>query len=406
MIYYAYEFQRQLAQPVRVWANAIEQASSSPYNPFAETWFGKSITAGAEIVTRLTRDYGKPAFGLPTTEIAGEAVAVNEEILVRKPFCQLLRFRRDTTRRDPKVLLVAPMSGHYATLLRGTVEALLPDHDVHITDWIDAREVPLTLGNFDLDDYIDYVIEFCRYLGPDVHVIAVCQPSVPVVAAASLMAQAKDPRQPRSLTLMGGPIDTRISPTVPNDLAMRNSMMWFRQNVISTVPFNYPGAMRRVYPGFVQLVSFITMNLDRHVNAHVRQFEHLIKGDDDSADSHRRFYDEYLAVMDLSAEYYLQTIQVVFKEHLLPRGEWVSRGRKIDPSAIETALMTVEGELDDISGLGQTKAAHALTPHIPGARHVHWEQPRVGHYGIFNGRKWREQIMPRVRDFIRANDVV
>ena len=404
MLYYAYEFQRQLAQPVRLWANAVEQASSSPYNPFAETWFGKSMAAGAEIVARLTRDYGKPAFGLATTEVDGATVAVNEEILLRKPFCQLLRFRRDTARRAPKVLLVAPMSGHYATLLRGTVEALLPDHDVHITDWTDAREVPLTLGNFDLDDYIDYIIEFCRYLGPDVHVIAVCQPSVPVMAAASLMAQAKDPRQPRSLTLMGGPIDTRQSPTVPNDLAMRNSMMWFRQNVISTVPFHYPGALRRVYPGFLQLTSFISMNLDRHVNAHMRQFEHLVKGDDDSADGHRRFYDEYLAVMDLTAEYYLQTIQVVFKEHLLPRGAWVSRGRQIDPSAIETALMTVEGELDDISGIGQTKAAHALTPRIPGARHVHWEQPRVGHYGIFNGRKWREQIMPRVRDFILANE--
>ncbi len=402
--YYAYEFQRQLAQPVRLWANAVERAASSPYNPFAETWFGKSMSASAEIVARMTRDYGKPAFGLATTEVDGATVEVNEEILLRKPFCQLLRFHRDTPTRSPKVLLVAPMSGHYATLLRGTVEALLPDHDVHITDWIDAREVPLAQGNFDLDDYIDYIIEFCRYLGPDVHVIAVCQPSVPVMAAASLMAQAGDPRQPRSLTLMGGPVDTRESPTVPNDLAMRNSMMWFRQNVISTVPFHYRGALRRVYPGFLQLTSFISMNLDRHVNAHVRQFEHLIKGDDDSAVSHRRFYDEYLAVMDLTAEYYLQTIQVVFKEHLLPRGLWVSRDRKIEPAAIETALMTVEGELDDISGIGQTKAAHALTPHIPGARHVHWEQPRVGHYGIFNGRKWREQIMPRIRDFIRAND--
>jgi len=321
MLYYAYEFQRQLAQPVRLWANAVEQASSSPYNPLADTWFGKSMAAGAEIVTRLTRDYGKPAFGLATTEIDGATVGVNEEILLRKPFCQLLRFRRDTAKRSPKVLLVAPMSGHYATLLRGTVEALLPDHDVHITDWTDAREVPLAQGNFDLDDYVDYIIEFCRF-----------------------------------------------------------------------------------YPGFLQLTSFISMNLDRHVNAHVRQFEHLVKGDDDSADGHRRFYDEYLAVMDLTAEYYLQTIQVVFKEHLLPRGAWVSRGRQIDPSAIETALMTVEGELDDISGIGQTKAAHALTPGIPGARHVHWEQPLVGHYGIFNGRKWREQIMPRVRDFILANE--
>src|SRR6185312_15882486 len=278
MLYYAYELQRQLAKPVRFWANAVEQVYSSPYNPWAETWFGKSMAASAEIVSRLTQNYSKPAFGLATTEVDGKAVAVNEEILLRKPFCQLLHFHRDTVQRDPKVLLVAPMSGHYATLLRGTVEALLPEHDVYVTDWIDARDVPLAQGNFDLDDYIDYIVEFCRYLGPDVHVIAVCQPSVPVMGAAALMAQARDPRQPRSLTLMGGPIDTRLSPTVPNDLAMRNSMMWFRQNVISSVPFTYPGAMRRVYPGFVQLTSFITMNLDRHVNAHVRQFEHLIRG--------------------------------------------------------------------------------------------------------------------------------
>ncbi len=404
MLYQAYEFQRQLAKPVRVWANLIEQAYSSPFNPFADTWFGKSMAAGAEIVSRLTQNYGKPAWGLKTTRIDGEEVAVNEEILLSKPFCRLIHFRRDTTKRHPKVLVVAPMSGHFATLLRGTVEALLPDHDVHVTDWSDAKEVPIADGNFDLDDYIDYVMEFCRYLGPDVHVIAVCQPSVPVMAAAALMAEAKDQRQPKSLTLMGGPIDTRQSPTVPNDLAVRNSMMWFRQNVITTVPYGYPGAFRRVYPGFLQLTSFITMNFDRHMNSHMRQFEYLVKGDDDNADGHRAFYDEYLAVMDLSSEFYLQTIETVFKEHSLPRGTWVSRGRKIDPSFIESALMTVEGELDDISGIGQTKAAHALTPNIPGARHVHWEQPRVGHYGIFNGRKWREQIMPRVRSFIREND--
>ena len=404
MLYYAYEFQRQLAKPVRLWANALEQLYSSPYNPLADTWFGKSVAASAEIVARLTQNYAKPEFGLKTTQVGNETVAVNEEILLRKPFCQLLHFHRDTPQRHPKVLVVAPMSGHFATLLRGTVEALLPEHDVHITDWTDAREVPISQGNFDLDDYVDYIVEFCRYLGPDVHIIAVCQPSVPVMGAAALMAEAKDPRQPKSITLMGGPIDTRISPTTPNDLAMRNSMMWFRQNVISTVPLNYPGALRRVYPGFLQLTSFISMNLDRHINAHMRQFEHLVKGDDDSADSHRAFYDEYLAVMDLTAEFYLQTIEVVFKEQRLAHGTWVSRGRKIDPSFIETALMTVEGELDDISGVGQTKAAHALTPNIPGARHVHWEQPRVGHYGIFNGRKWREQIMPRVRDFIRDND--
>ena len=404
MLYAAYELQRQLSRPVRLWANALEQVYSSPYNPLTDTWIGKSVAASAEIMARLTQSYMKPSFDLPTTQVDGQTVAVNEEILLRKPFCNLMRFRRDTLRHDPKVLVVAPMSGHFATLLRGTVEALLPEHDVHITDWVDAREVPLSMGNFDLDDYIDYVIEFCRYLGPDVHIIAVCQPSVPVMGAMSLMAADKDPRQPRSFTLMGGPIDTRISPTTPNDLAMRNSMMWFRQNVISTVPFNYPGAMRRVYPGFLQLTSFISMNLDRHINAHMRQFEHLVKGDDDSADAHRTFYDEYLAVMDLTAEFYLQTIQVVFKEHQLPRGVWVSRGRPIEPAAIETALMTVEGELDDISGVGQTKAAHTLTPNIPGARRAHWEQPRVGHYGIFNGRKWREQIMPRVRSFIREND--
>lgn len=404
MLYYAYELQRQLAKPVRIWANTLEQVYSSPYNPLTDTWFGKSVAASAEMMARLAQSYIKPAFGLKTTRVDDETVAVNEEILLRKPFCRLLRFHRDATQRDPKVLVVAPMSGHFATLLRGTVEALLPEHDVHITDWVDAREVPLSEGNFDLDDYIDYVIEFCRYLGPDLHVIAVCQPSVPVLAAAALMAADKDPRQPRSLVLMGGPVDTRQSPTTPNDLAMRNSMMWFRQNVIATVPLNYPGALRRVYPGFLQLTSFISMNLDRHINAHMRQFEYLIKGDDDHAEAHRAFYDEYLAVMDLTAEFYLQTVEVVFKEHLLPLGKWVSRGRRIDPSAIGTALMTVEGELDDISGIGQTKAAHALTPNIPAARHVHWEQPRVGHYGIFNGRKWREQILPRVRDFIRDND--
>jgi len=408
MLYSLYVANRQLSQPVRWAADMLEEFYGSPSNPLSETWFGKSMAAGAEIVSRLTRDYSKPAFGLTATVVDGREVTVNEEIVLRRPFCQLTRFVRDlrelAPRNDPKVLLVAPMSGHFATLLRGTVEALLPEHDVYITDWTDARDVPLSEGNFDLDDYIDYVATFLRYIGPGAHVMAVCQPSVPVMGAASLMAAADDPMQPRSITLMGGPIDTRISPTVPNDLAMRNSMMWFRQSVISSVPWGYPGFMRRVYPGFLQLTSFITMNLDRHINAHMRQFEHLVKGDGDPAESHRRFYDEYLAVMDLTSEFYLQTIQVVFKEHQLPRGVWVSRDRKIDPSAISKAgLMTVEGELDDISGLGQTKAAHRLTPNIPTDKHVHLEQKGVGHYGIFNGRRWREQIMPQVRDFIRAN---
>jgi poly(3-hydroxybutyrate) depolymerase len=401
MLYYAYEFQRQLAKPVRLWANALERFYSSPYNPLVDTWFGKSVAASAEIVARLTQNYAKPEFGLKTTQVGNETVAVNEEILLRKPFCQLLHFHRDTPQRHPKVLVVAPMSGHFATLLRGTVEALLPEHDVHITDWTDAREVPIGQGNFDLDDYVDYIVEFCRYLGPDVHIIAVCQPSVPVMGAAALMAEAKDPRQPKSITLMGGPIDTRISPTTPNDLAMRNSMMWFRQNVISTVPLNYPGALRRVYPGFLQLTSFISMNLDRHINAHMRQFEHLVKGDDDSADSHRAFYDEYLAVMDLTAEFYLQTEDNGFIRHSLPKGQMTHRGRPVDPGAIRNvSLLTVEGEHDDISGVGQTEAAHDLCTNLPADKKMHYLQPGVGHYGVFNGSRFRAEVAPRIADFI------
>ena len=403
MLYYAYEFQRQLAQPVRLWANAIEQASSSPYNPLAETWYGKSMAAGAEIVARMTRDYGKPAFGLATTEIDGATVAVNEEILLRKPFCQLLRFHRDTPKRSPKVLLVAPMSGHYATLLRGTVEALLPDHDVHITDWTDAREVPLAQGNFDLDDYIDYIIDFCRYLGADVHVIAVCQPSVPVMAAASLMAQAKDPRQPRSLTLMGGPIDTRRSPTAVNVLAEKRGIEWFRQHCIVKVPPGNPGCWRDVYPGFLQLNGFISMNFDRHMDAHKNLFKDLVKGDGDLVDKHRDFYDEYLAVMDLTAEYYLQTVDTVFVKHALPKGEMTHRGKLVDPSRItRVALMTVEGENDDISGLGQTEATHGLCSSIPNHRRVHYVQKGVGHYGVFNGSRFKSEIVPRISDFIMS----
>ena len=405
MLYKAYEIQRSMLNAGSAMASMGAEMLADPRNPWAPFGGTQMLASALEVFAHAAAPRGKPAFGLKVITVDGTPHAVNETVEIQQPFGNLRKFTHEGLPADaPRLLIVAPMSGHYATLLRGTVEALLPEHDVHITDWTDAREVPLSKGNFDLDDYIDYIIEFCRYLGPDVHIIAVCQPSVPVMGAAALMAADKDPRQARSITLMGGPIDTRVSPTTPNDLAMRNSMMWFRQNVISDVPVTYPGAMRRVYPGFLQLTSFISMNLDRHINAHVRQFEHLVKGDDDSADGHRAFYDEYLAVMDLTAEFYLQTIQIVFKEHQLPRGVWVSRGRKIDPSFIETALMTVEGELDDISGVGQTKAAHALTPNIPGARHVHWEQPRVGHYGIFNGRKWREQIMPRVRDFIRDNE--
>jgi poly(3-hydroxybutyrate) depolymerase len=298
------------------------------------------------------------------------------------------------------------MSGHYATLLRGTVEAMLPGHDVYITDWADARMVPLAEGRFDLDDYIDYLISMMHMLGPGAHLMAVCQPSVPVLAAAALMEARGDPNLPASMVLMGGPIDTRINPTAVNKLAEERGIEWFRDNVIMTVPWPNTGFMRQVYPGFLQLSGFMSMNLDRHLTAHKDFFGHLVKNDGDSADKHREFYDEYLAVMDLTAEFYLQTVDTVFVKHQLPKGEMMYRGERVDPTKIRNvALMTVEGENDDISGIGQTKAAHALTPNIPGARHVHWEQPRVGHYGIFNGRKWREQIMPRVRDFIRDNDI-
>ncbi|HWP17460.1 MAG TPA: polyhydroxyalkanoate depolymerase [Xanthobacteraceae bacterium] len=407
-MYWFYEMGQAALTPARAFADAGRIFYKHPANPFAHTSAGKAAAAAFELFERTTRRYSQPEWGIESTLVGGERVPVHIVPVWERPFCRLLHFERAfdhaPKRPQPKLLIVAPMSGHYATLLRGTVEAFLPNHDVYITEWVDARMVPMTEGRFDLDDYIDYVISMLHALGGDTHVVAVCQPSVPVVAAVSVMEARRDPFVPTSMTLMGGRIDTRPNPTAVNNLAQERGIDWFRNHVITKVPFPHPGMMRDVYPGFLQLNGFISMNLDRHMDAHKRLFANLVKGDGDLVDKHRDFYDEYLAVMDLTAEYYLQTIQVVFKEHLLPRGAWVSRGRQIDPSAIETALMTVEGELDDISGIGQTKAAHVLTPNIPGARHVHWEQPRVGHYGIFNGRKWREQIMPRVRDFIRDND--
>ncbi len=408
MLYQLHDWQMKMAWPLRLVSQSMQIFYTHPLNPVSYTKGGRALAAFGEMMERMTRHFAKPAFNLPFTTIDGQQVAITEQILERRTFGQLRRFKREGRRGgpggDPKVLLVAPMSGHYATLLRGTVEALLPAHDVYITDWRDARQVPLSEGSFDLDDYMEYLIDYIHYLGPDTHVIAVCQPSVPVMGAAALMAAVNDPIQPRTITLMGGPVDTRINPTTPNDYAMKRTLPWFERSVISPVPLGFPGYLRRVYPGFMQLAGFVSMNLDRHVGAHFKMFSHLVRGDDDSAESHRKFYDEYLAVMDLTAEYYLQTVQVVFQEHRLPRGVWSSRGRPIQPELItKPALLTIEGELDDISGLGQTKAAHDLTPGIAPAKHVHYEQKGVGHYGIFNGRKWREQIMPRVHDFIRAN---
>ncbi|HUB97655.1 MAG TPA: polyhydroxyalkanoate depolymerase, partial [Stellaceae bacterium] len=322
----------------------------------------------------------------------------------RHPFCNLLHFEKDEDIDEPRVLLVAPLSGHFSTLLRGTVERLLCDHDVYITDWVNARDVPLLHGRFDLDDYIDLVIHYIRRLGPRVNVVAVCQPSVPTLAAVALMAAGNDPAQPRSMTLMGGPIDPRVNPMVPNRLATSRSLDWFERTVIGTVPARYPGAFRRVYPGFLQLAGFMTMNLDRHITAHVDLFKHLISGDDDSAEATRVFYDEFMSVMDLPADFYLQTIKRVFQDQALPQGKLTSRGRKIEPAAItRTALLTVEGENDDICGVGQTGAAHELLTGLPAGMKERHVQPKVGHYGVFNGRRWRGEIYPKVRDFIRIH---
>jgi len=405
VLYQLYDLQLAALTPLRIAAEATQAAFQNPFFPGSYTKMGRALAAGAELIERTTRRWGKPEFGLPTTRINGREVAVTEVPVMTKPFCTLLNFQRATPHDDPKVLLVAPLSGHYATLLRGTVQALMQHHDVYITDWHDAKMVPLARGRFDYEDYVEYVMEFIRFLGPNTHVMAVCQPAVPVLAAVSLMAQMDDPCQPATMTLMGGPIDTTAAPTVVTQLAETRDITWFERNVITTVPVYYPGGMRSVYPGFIQLTGFMSMNLDRHVGEHVKLFRHLVRGDGESAEAHRKFYDEYLSVLDLTAEFYLQTVQQVFQEHALPRGTMKVRGMTVDPSAIEkTALMTVEGELDDISAPGQTIAAHRLCRNIPESKKLNHMQKSVGHYGIFNGRKWRDEIEPRVRAFIRAND--
>ncbi len=405
MLYHLHELNHLALQPLRALAEVTQATFQHPYVPLSYTRLGRSIAATAELFERTTRRFGKPEFGLDSTQIDGKSVSVREEIPFHKPFCQLRHFVRDTDRNDPRLLIVAPVSGHHATLLRGTVEALLPHHDVYITDWIDAREVPLSAGRFDLDDYIDYVIEFLSFLGPNTHVMAVCQPAVPVMAAVSLMAAEDHPCQPASMTLMGGPIDTSAAPTAVTELAEKRPLSWFEHNVIATVPVTYPGAFRRVYPGFIQLTGFMSMNLDRHFGAHVDLYRHLVRGDGDSVEAHKKFYDEYLAVMDLPAEFYLQTVSTVFQRRALPKGKMMHRGTRVDPGAIEkTALLTIEGELDDISAPGQTRAAHRLCTGLPAHMRHDYMQKGVGHYGIFNGRRWREHIMPRVRAFIRHFD--
>jgi poly(3-hydroxybutyrate) depolymerase len=367
------------------------------------------MAATMELFERSTRRYHRPEWGIDSTTVGAEKIPVTIESVWQRPFCRLLHFERAFTRPprrpQPKLLIVAPMSGHYPTLLRGTVETFLPNHDVYITEWIDARMVPLSEGRFDLDTYIDYVVSILHALDGDVHVIAVCQPSVPVMAAVALMEADNDPAVPRSMVLIGGPIDTRINPNEVNKLAERRGVNWFRNHVITKVPFPHPGVMRDVYPGFLQLHGFMSMNLDRHIEAHHNLFLHLVKGDGEPAQKHREFYDEYLAVMDLAAEFYLQTVDTVFIRHSLPKGQMTHRGRPIDPAAIRrVALMTVEGENDDISSVGQTEAAHALCVNIPDEHKVHYVQPAVGHYGVFNGSRFRAEIAPRISDFVLSRN--
>ncbi|MBV8938916.1 MAG: polyhydroxyalkanoate depolymerase [Alphaproteobacteria bacterium] len=400
-LYHLHEFHYAAMAPFRALATAAKHWHSSPLSPLSYTGFGRRVAAASEVVERITRRYPKPSFGIAQTTVDGKPVNILEEVVETSPFCRLLHFRKEADMHQPKLLIVAPMSGHYATLLRGTAEAMLPFTDVYITDWADARYVPTSIGRFNLEDYISYTLTYMQMLGPDVHVMAVCQPSVPTLIAASVMNEVGDHAAPRSIILIGGPIDTRESPTKVNQMSQEYPLDWFERHMITRVPFNYPGFMRRVYPGFMQLASFLSLNLDRHIKAHVDLFNHLIVGDGESAAAHRKFYDEYLSVADLPAEFYLDCIDQVFQRHLLPRGEFVYKGQKVRPEAItRTALLTLEGELDDISGVGQTYAAQKLCSGLPASMKQHHLQPGVGHYGIFNGRKFRELVVPIIVKFI------
>ena len=409
MLYDAYEVQRSFLAGASKLAGLSAGWLSNPANPFAYSATSPLIAAALDVFAHASATRGKPEFGFHSTMIDGRKVPVHEEIVLRKPFGQLKRFVRKGVENGPRLLIVAPMSGHYATLLRGTVERMLPGHDVYITDWRDARSVPLSEGSFDLDDYIDYLIEFIETIGEQTgdcpHMLAVCQPSVPAYAATALMNADKNKWRPRTLTMMGGPVDTRKAPTAVNTLATQRPLGWFQNNVVATVPLYYPGGGRKVYPGFLQLAGFMTMNLGDHLISHWEMFKHLVVGDEESAEATRGFYDEYRSVCDMTAEFYLQTVDVVFQRHLLPRGKLMHHGHLVDPKAIkDTALLAIEGERDDISGLGQTRAALDISSSLPAKSKKYHLAKDVGHYGIFNGRKWRERIAPVVEDWIAAHD--
>ena len=409
MLYHLYELSHAAISPARAAANSTRILLRNPLNPFSYTNIGRNAAAAAELLERTTRRYKKPAFNITETAVKGERVAIHEEVVWRKPFCHLIHFKKQVPQgspSEPRLLIVAPLSGHFATLLRGTVEAMLPFADVYITDWHDARMVPLREGSFNLDDYIDYVIAMIEQFQGDVHVMGVCQPGVPVMSAVALMERRHHPFVPRSVILKGSPIDTRVSPTAVNKLAEERGTNWFRRTVITSVPWPNRGHGRLVYPGFLQLTGFMAMNLDRHLNAHKDLFVNLVRGDGDSVDKHKEFYDEYLAVMDLAAEYYLQTIDQVFVKHQLAKNEMTHRGEPIDLRAIRhTALMTIEGEKDDITGAGQTEAAIHLSTNLARSKKVHYTQPGVGHYGIFNGSRYRNEVVPRIVGFMADHDV-
>ncbi|MCB2065298.1 MAG: polyhydroxyalkanoate depolymerase [Erythrobacter sp.] len=408
MLYSAYELQRAWLGTASNWAMVGAQLLDNPVLPMGYMGIGPAAASALKVFAHLYEERGKPEFDIQPVEVDGASLPVSEAVVLEKPFGNLRRFVRDGLPADaPKLLIVAPMSGHYATLLRGTVQRMVANQEVYITDWADARLVPLSEGHFDLDDYIDYIIEFLQFIGPNTHMLAVCQPSVPAFAATAVMAAAKDPCRPATLTMMGGPIDTRASPTSVNDLAMDKPLSWFENNVIATVPLTYPGGGRKVYPGFLQLAGFMSMNLSDHMMSHYEMFKHMTLGDHDSAARTKQFYDEYLSVCDMTAEFYLQTIEHVFQAHSLPKGEFNHRGKLIDPDAIrDTALLAIEGELDDISGIGQTKAALGIAEHLPKDKKKYLLAKDCGHYGIFNGSKWRTKIAPVVEQWFRAHPTV
>ena len=405
LLYDAYEMQRQMLATASNWATVGARMLNNPALPIGYFGMGPVVASALEVFAHLYEQRGKPVFGIASVEVDGKRHKVHEDVTLEKPFGSLRHFRRAGLPKEaPRLLIVAPMSGHYATLLRGTVARMIENHEVWVTDWADAKMVPLSAGNFDLDSYIDYLIEFLRFIGEGTHVMAVCQPSVPAFAATAIMGAEKDPCRPVTLTLMGGPVDTRASPTGVDDIAMARPLSWFRNNVVATVPLNYPGAGRKVYPGFLQLAGFISMNLETHMMSHYEMFKHLTLGHTESAAATKTFYDEYLSVSDMTAEFYLETIEQVFQKHTLPKGQFIHRGKPIDPGAIhDTALLAIEGERDDISGIGQTRAALDLAAGLPRAKKHYFLARDVGHYGIFNGSKWRNHIAPVVEEWIRSN---